>query len=277
MNFKKFIRRMNRGIALGIVFALAMTVFVIVDERRFKKEEGVIEQTILDYYKDIGNFNVEISKLMTPGEKATSSQADAANEKMKNLISTYYTDGKFDTVNGYYKEQVESAFQSYIKSMVVPIVTEQEFILSFNGMEITKYGAGGARVYLNGEYNTKLKGNFNVFHPGSYTFYAEDQYFYGVEQYNGKNYVTSTESEGSEDNKLSFDKLYQTTFSVNANLYLSRTDDGWKIVKVSSNSNYRGSYYDITDTASRGNDSFAMIEAYIVPQTKKYFMGGQQI
>jgi len=268
---------MNRGIALGIVFALAMTVFVIVDERRFKKEEGVIEQTILDYYKDIGNFNVEISKLMTPGEKATSSQADAANEKMKNLISTYYTDGKFDTVNGYYKEQVESAFQSYIKSMVVPIVTEQEFILSFNGMEITKYGAGGARVYLNGEYNTKLKGNFNVFHPGSYTFYAEDQYFYGVEQYNGKNYVTSTESEGSEDNKLSFDKLYQTTFSVNANLYLSRTDDGWKIVKVSSNSNYRGSYYDITDTASRGNDSFAMIEAYIVPQTKKYFMGGQQI
>lgn len=259
---------MNRGIALGIVFALALTIFVIVDEQRFKKEEDIINQTILNYMDDVAKLNIEVSSLMTPGEKATETQITAAKEKFSSFLANYYIAGKTSTSEGFGSEEIESSFDSYLKTFAMPIITEQTFSHIPNNLEISKNGAGGAHVTISGMYIIKLKGNLNVFFPGDRNFYSMNETYY----YNNSK---PGEFDGSNENSLSYDKLYSVNCPVNGNFYLRRTSDGWKIISSSGNLNVHQPIV-VTAKAQNNEDNSLLFQKYTIPECKKY-MGGFEI
>jgi len=275
LNFKKFIRRMNRGVVLGIVFLLFMTGFVIIDESNFKNEEGNIEEMITNYLQDVGDLNVAASSTIIPGDKANAAQAAAARALLVQLIDDYYTTSEVQNAYGQTSSDEISAYNTYLENVVMPIVKKQDVVLNPYSFEITKNGVGCAIVRVDCSYDIEYQGNYyqTIYTPGSRTFY--DNYSdYGMVYVKGS---AAYNEAVEQDTTISYDTNLAGTYSVDGTFYIKRVDGQWKIYAVSLYS-YPDNINEVQANAfNTTNTEWKLSCDYIIPNNRKFIEGGLEI
>ena len=113
MRFSKFLKNMNRGIALLIIAAVGFGCYVAYDYASFKKEKPEIEALLKEYTQKTADF-----VLLPEGErnfKNVSAEAvNAKTEENNKIIDSYWTVN--NSKNQFYtnKEEVKSDYQEVL-------------------------------------------------------------------------------------------------------------------------------------------------------------------
>ena len=106
---KRFFRRVNRGLVLGLVFGILLVVFVTVDTMKFKEDTKEIQADIVSYITDIANLNgmfqsTQVGRYIDPGDR------NILIAELENILDKYYADpeiAKMITVyDGYDKNEI---------------------------------------------------------------------------------------------------------------------------------------------------------------------------
>ena len=220
------LRNINRGLVLGGVLALGVVCYTAYDNNQFKTSKPEIEQTMRDYIADLTSANVGSS------DKLKSQLTDFVNKNYTEYASS--KSGLLDEIN-----QAEVATQG-------GDITSAEY--DIKEMSINKSGADGAKVTM----------IYNVCYDvskGDPTFLTTN----GINTMTSGNYTNSDNYEPSTSS-------YKAIFSYeNAEFYLLRTSDGWKIA-TSSDYGY-GEDYSFDDNNSDSVADESKAESETVPDS----------
>ena len=92
--FKKFLKRMNRGVAIGLALVIILVGYSIVDGAVFEnKHRGDIEELVREYGVDVIKIN-EAIKETNIGERLTANDKAGMRVALEEVIGKYYTSSK---------------------------------------------------------------------------------------------------------------------------------------------------------------------------------------
>ncbi|WP_294588634.1 hypothetical protein [Ruminococcus sp.] len=222
------LRNINRGLVLGGVLALGVVCYTVYENNQFKTSKPEIEQTMRDYIADMTTANVGGN--------------DVLKSQWTDFVNEHYTDyAANDNENGSTKSELLEQINHTDTLSQQGNITSAEY--DIKEMSINKSGADGAKVTMiynvcydvsKGDPNFFATSGINTMTSGNYT--------------NSDNYEPSTSS-------------YKAIFSYeNAEFYLLRTSDGWKIA-TSSDYGYGEDYsFDDDNSDSVADESKAESE-----------------
>lgn len=107
--FKRFITRMNRGLALGLVFGIILVSFVIVDTVKFNKDTEKIREDIVGYITAMAELNGKLESSPV-GKAITEEDMAAMTAELGRIFDEYYADPalaeKITVYEGYDRNEV---------------------------------------------------------------------------------------------------------------------------------------------------------------------------
>ena len=141
MSFKTRMKKMNRGIALGLIIIVVLIIYIVIDNVRFNQSKEDIEnvaETYAQAFADASESDVEgIWK---------KEDAKSYREGLINVIDKYWSDSSVSTalINGYESkaELVESMEYFDLANNYIGNVKNVKY--DFTKVKIKKYGPGGA-------------------------------------------------------------------------------------------------------------------------------------
>lgn len=229
---KKFLRNMNRGIALLIVLVIGFVGYVVYDNVSFKKEKKPIEDFLKNYYSELAQISLLPEEYRTAGAKPPKEVIDKKRAENKAFLDKYYTTKQVNTGWRDKDDILRNMEDMYAKMQSgKSCVTELEF--GFKSAEsIRKIAPNTVVASVNYFGTIRAVGDVIVFTGGDF-FHSE------YELYNDSSALT--------DGKL---REYKISYGMELTLY--KTSEGWKIAKSGSSwwSNVTPTVVD--DTASKG-------------------------
>lgn len=224
---KHFFGRINRGIALGIVLLIGLSVFIWQDELSFQKETPGIEKNIAAYLEATAKANVFDPSLQKIGAVMTAKQQSDKLQEYNDILNQYWSEANSthsmdkDTLAEQMKDLVSqnSEGSGYIQKCTVKLDDTPK---------VTKSGPGTATVEI------------------SYTLVLE---YAGLPAYFSGDYPTSvsrTAGSGKRPgaNETVDPKRKRLTAKSDFQLEMEKINSAWKIISLGSAS---GSGAQITD------------------------------
>ena len=135
---KKFFKHANRGVILAIVAVLCVTVYVLVDNARFKEAKPEIEQAVRQYMEEIKTVN-----LAAPQERIARTQE---------LLEKYWTESQD---NGYYFGYTKEDVRNYLAYRERYAANDPELV---DYTEVLK----DISISQNGPKGAKIKAGYSV-------------------------------------------------------------------------------------------------------------------
>lgn len=110
--FKRFIRRVNRGVVLGLVLGVLLVGFVAADALKFKKDTEKIRENIVSYISDMVQLNATLNSSGI-GKSISYEYRSAMRSGLDEIFAKYYADpalaDKITVYSGYDSEGVAAA------------------------------------------------------------------------------------------------------------------------------------------------------------------------
>ncbi len=192
------LRNINRGLVLGAVLILGTAVYVSIDNARFKDSKPEIEETVKKAVDAMAQSNV--------------GRADQIESNWMKLLSEYFT--SYSNVHDYgatkdyiFSEISDGWFLDEESGTITKAVTD------ISNISISKSGSDGATV---------------AFDFSSYYEYTGSCPVYM--SFNGLNYLDGGDFDDYGNPLPDNDSVrYGETLSGEAEMYLQKTDSGWKI------------------------------------------------
>ncbi len=227
---KNFMRKVNRGLVLGGVLIIGVTVYVVADYKRFDSEKPEVEELVREYVGAFAEFNI------TPEQyRETSiqySKEDSINRiaEFNEFADKYWIDTENSELDifSYFvnKDRFSAAMQNLIDFEERGYITE--FSIDITDMKIKKDGPDAAVATFTSHYFFKGTEDSAIISPAGFNAHYS---FY-------------------DPNDPVEPRFMQNSFSEETIINLVRKSDGWKITKGLSESNY-----DIEVTPIRSDDS----------------------
>ncbi len=220
MTVKKFMKKVNRGLALALVLIIALAVYIGIDETRFKKEKPQIVQTLNEYMADLGkvlNTPEEYRKL---GEKMPDEALRQQEQELEEVLNRYWISAGGKNPNYYYSE-------TYM----------QEWLQNVNALlEQMSYGNG----YLS-SWNCRIEGSPQIYKNGSDSATVELEYTLTAE-YTGKvnvpgpdSYASMVIEAGGDSQQEQQEQAMRLTVTGSLGFELERSDNTWRIKSTTGN------------------------------------------
>ena len=145
------LRRLNRGIALGCVVAIATTGYIIYDQKQFSKNVGDISQSVKDYLGDITDA------------QTSSDDPKQLCENLKEVINKHMTSETLKTSDSDFyttpKSEYISKLNSAPKDLAPTVGSFSKYEVKINNIKVSKYGNNGAVANVNYEMVCEYTGN----------------------------------------------------------------------------------------------------------------------
>ncbi len=200
---KKLIKRINRGLALGLAIIIVMTVWLSVTAAKVRRETPELRAMTREYLVEL----IEVNKLMN-GDAVGESVSDASEKAMKTallgIVDKYYTNSRaaqraFD-INDYKKNgtMLVDELESFTKTAsVVHIesfeIVEKETVMN-NGEIYYNYSFAPelqAGKYLDVWFSFEADVVYNTTDPASFSAYP-----YFINEYYGEKYGDESVDDG---------------------------------------------------------------------------------
>lgn len=260
----KFLRRMNRGLALGLAVVLIMAIWLGVSAARIRGDEAELRELTKRYVTEL----VEISSLMNSGEvgdRVSEDTAAAMKGELSDIVARYYSSSKAaqlayrDNTYRTSGQKLVDGFDEWSRTADVFHLEEAEI---FEKDEVDHYG----NAYPNYTFYVEQKGAKHLEAYFSFqmkvTLVSRDPYSFNVYPFasKGGNYAEYYPDEKYPDQ--SFDKveggIYRSNATVNVTgrLIFVREGGEWKLACTQHVSAYVQSAQVtvITGKEAMGND-----------------------
>lgn len=227
MTFKKFLKRANRGLILGLVLLIGLSIYIAVDETRFRKEKPGISQMMNEYLEDIAKFGIFPEEYQQAGKTIPKEAKEAKLQENKQVIEKYWGTDFSESW-----QMKKADFTREMESMVEENSNGGGFISKLTTKptkepSIKKNGPNAAIVSFDYTLVVEYTGNVVVNLPTN-TMYTSDM------------------SEGSGEEQLKQKK--RLTLEGDASMELEKQNGEWKIVR-GDYSGYSCGSPEVIDTA----------------------------
>lgn len=253
MTFKKFLRKINRGVVLFIVLLIGFIIFVTAQTIGFRREKTAIKELCNEYCKAVCEMSITPSDSYKQTETLSDSQNAAIANKIDDFAKFWAVTDTIDNIDYYtnvseMKTAVKSALEENYKANA--FISDMICKIDDDSYYITRVADDLAHVTFDCEYTVNHANGVEV--PVSFdslqTYYGFDQPEFVLNDHG--DYV-DVES-GAVLTQAEYDKVlaelpeYKTKTYIYSygDLYLRKTADGWKIIyaepSVSYSSNMKG-------------------------------------
>lgn len=200
------LRRINRGIALGCIVAIATTGYIVYDQKQFSKNVGNISQSVKDYLEDLTDA------------QTSSDDPKQLCENLKDVINKHMTSETLQTSSDFAttpKSEYLSSLNSAPEDYAPTVGGFSKYEVKINNIKVSKYGNNGAVANVNYEMVCEYTEN-----PIECT----------------DSFVTTISNE-QEENPLPNDtkqKYRQTKTCNDGEFYFNNVDGEWKLCGIST-------------------------------------------
>lgn len=194
---KRWYKKVNRGLVLAVILFIGLVSYITVGTIQFNQQKESAKELIENYMEAVMKFAADKT---------------ASNIQVEQLMGTYWEKKEMRLQDGGLdKEEFQIQMDQFLEE-------KNENLEQLSGImtdyQISKYGTKGALCKIEYNYDFTLSGETVVILPTGIEVISEDLWTeYGLE----------TDQKAKRNEQLS------------ANIYLTLTDDGWKIVRITIN------------------------------------------
>lgn len=191
---KRWYKKVNRGLVLAMILIVGLVSYITVGTIQFNQQKESAKELIENYMEAVMKFAVD---------------KRASNIQAEQLMGTYWEKKEMRLQDGGIDKEV---FQMQMNQF---LEEKNENLEQLSGImtdyQINKYGTNGALCKIEYNYDFTLSGETVVILPTGIEVISKEVWTeYGLE----------TDQKAKRNEQLS------------ANVYLTLTDDGWKIVRI---------------------------------------------
>ena len=191
---KRWYKKVNRGLVLAMILIVGLVSYITVGTIQFNQQKESAKELIENYMEAVMKFAVD---------------KRASNIQAEQLMGTYWEKKEMRLQDGGMDKEV---FQMQMDQF---LEEKNENLEQLSGImtdyQISKYGTNGALCKIEYNYDFTLSGETVVILPTGIEVISKEVWTeYGLE----------TDQKAKRNEQLS------------ANVYLTLTDDGWKIVRI---------------------------------------------
>jgi hypothetical protein len=236
--FKKFLKRMNRGVALGLALVVILVGYSIVYGAIFEnKHRGDIEELVREYGVDIIKINDAIKETKV-GERLTANDIASMRAALEDVIGKYYTSSKdaFRTYSRNSRNGIElleefdessAAMRGFkLESVEAMLPTVNSYGHIYSDMNMSKLAGKFVHVSIYTNYEV----TYIISDPQSMPFFGiGDSKYVIMEDYGEK--AAAPDYGYSEDIPGNDGGIYRvkSTIQVSGTIKLVREDGEWRI------------------------------------------------
>jgi len=219
-------KRLNRGVAAGLIVLMVTCVYVFLDERSFRKDTDVIRGVVESYLKAGEAAAVYPEALQNMDRPLTREEKQKIVDKSIRTVNDYWTEAKSVNQRWYFVNK-ESILRNIHYNMFEEIASEQLDSLrhSTDGIGyvskasfLIKEAEPVKKVASKMVMITLKLSKIYYFQGEIHTFGVNEGYFRGWFS--------------DEEAKAYSQQLHIVTVESETNFYLTLTDSGWKIFEV---------------------------------------------
>lgn len=215
MSFKTRMKKMNRGILLGVVILLALIIYIVVDNVRFNQSKDDIKNEAQKYAEAFAAASVSDVEGIWSKE-----DVEKYNQGLTQVINEYWSDNGVSTalIYGYEGKNDMIDYVSYFGNTSSYVGNVKNVKYDFTKVKVKKYGPGGAM--LTGTIvMTGSVPQYNGFTFIGGCMYAD--YFTGVD-----------DDKENEEGKIS-NATVDISVEIDATMIFTYEDGQWKICNQS--------------------------------------------
>ncbi|NLJ31368.1 MAG: hypothetical protein GX424_07205 [Clostridiales bacterium] len=225
---RHFFKRVNRGILLGVILLIGLTVFIWQDETVFQKEIPSIESTTAAYMEGIGKINTSGKDFQKIGATMTKEQQKAKLTEFTDFINRYWIES--ESKNAISKSTLIEQIKGMMEKDSGGNGYIQKFTVKQNGQpKVSKTGPGSADINAEYTFVIEFAGCPTLF-LGDYIYPIDNLFNYGKD---------SSSTEKVDPTRKRFTLNTQLTVS------LEKVGGSWKICAASGGFNSSGEPVDI--------------------------------
>lgn len=228
---KRFLKKANRGIILGILLLVGTAVYIIIDLQQFKSERPEIESVLSDFVENIDEFSSVPAEYRFNDRTYEGQVKDDFVKKYNQFIDKYWT-ASDDNVNIYSwsmkKPDMKSSVNDFISGLQDRTPVSCDFSLKTIN-SVNKDGPNRAVVEATVKADVQGTPDCVFLSPHGPTQYIWDD-----------SEMTSSFDINASDN------VYATEVEIDIVFQLKRTSEGWKITSSEDNGWFDNGRYKVT-------------------------------
>ena len=146
MKFWKLqLRKTNRGLVLGLIIIIAVTIYTLIDNQNFKKEKPEIKQLVTDYIEKLEEFGVTPAELK--GKEISEQDTKEYIDRWNSFVDEYWIYKKRN-LNSVYYGIMKSEFSQQYENFLIEKVNSftEECTMEARNIKISKAGPDCATV-----------------------------------------------------------------------------------------------------------------------------------
>lgn len=105
---RSFMRRVNRGLLLGLIIFVIFVVYICIDYHNFNSEKDTIHDTVNDYLKEYETVLTDSGKQIGDDKKWSETEIATVKHHFQTFIKKYWSDEVSSSVRGTYKKDALS-------------------------------------------------------------------------------------------------------------------------------------------------------------------------
>lgn len=191
---KRWYKKVNRGLVLAAILFIGLVSYITVGTIQFNQQKESAKELIENYMEAVMKFAADKT---------------ASNIQAEQLMGTYWEKKEMRLQDGGLdEEEFQMQMDQFLEEKNGNLEQLSGILTDY---QISKYGTKGALCKIEYNYDFTLSGETVVILPTGIEVISEDLWTeYGLE----------TDQKAKRNERLS------------ANIYLTLTDDGWKIVRI---------------------------------------------
>lgn len=244
MRFKKFLRKINRGVVLFLALLIGFSIFVVTSTLQFKNEKEEVINFCKDFCSDYASLYIMNESDFAANEKLNDTQLGVINNKVNAFMDNWTLEEKIDSLD-YYSDYSE--FKTDISESLKYNYTERSYVKDMicamqDNITVKKVSDNIVFAMFECEYTVKhtnrVKLVLDSFYPEIYPGYGQTVFYLRADNnyYSEVDDKTYTENQIKEILKEEEDSKTRTSVKLNYMMYLKKTDEGWKTIYLETSS-----------------------------------------
>ena len=90
MKGKTVLRKINRGIVLGVILLIGLVIFLVIDDQNFQRQQPEIQRMVEQYLQDVSEISIFPEQYQKIGEEVPVQVVEEKKKEVGDVLNRYW-------------------------------------------------------------------------------------------------------------------------------------------------------------------------------------------